>query len=137
MSKTDCSVPYYDQGAGLCVIINQKLFSAPDLTNRLGTDRDEDELKTTFTLLGVAEQDFLVFRDLTDTEMMSSLETAASRANSPELAWLAVVVLSHGKRVQGRDLIMGVNGRGVVRERMENIFSDPSVFSLSKPHRQT
>lgn len=126
-SRPDSGVPYYDQGAGLCVIINQKHFTAPDLPNRLGTDRDVAELKTTFTLLGVAEQDLLVFHDLTDTEILPSLETAASRANSPELAWLAVVVLSHGKRVQGQDLIMGVNGRGVVREQMENIFSDPSV----------
>ena len=127
VSRTDSRVPYYDQGSGLCVIINQKRFTPEDLPNRLGTDRDVDELKITFTLLGVAEQDLLVFHDLTDTEILSSLETAATRANSPELAWIAVVVLSHGKRVQGRDLIMGVNGRGVVREKMENIFSDPSV----------
>ena len=130
-SRPDCSVPYYDQGGGLCVVINQKLFSDPDLADRLGTDRDLDELKITFTLLGVAEQDLLVFNDLTDTEMMASLEAAAGRANSPELAWLAVVVLSHGKRVQGRDLIMGANGRGVVREELENIFSPSLCPNLS------
>lgn len=127
VSRVDSSVPYYDQGSGLCVIINQKLFTVPDLPNRLGTDRDEEELKTTFTLLGVAEKDLLIYRDLTDTEILSSLKTAASRANSSDLAWLAVVVLSHGKRVQGQDLIMGINGRRVVREHIENIFADSSV----------
>ena len=127
VSRPDSSVPYYEQGPGLCVVINQKHFTAPDLPNRLGTDRDVAELKTTFTLLGVAEQDLIIFHDLKDTEILPSLETAAGRANSPELAWVAVVVLSHGKRVQGQDLIMGVNGRGVVREQMENIFSDPAL----------
>ena len=127
LSGPEASLPYYDQGPGLCLIINQKLFTAPDLTNRLGTDRDLEELKITFTLLGVAERDLLVFHDLTDSELMASLEAAASRANRPELAWLAVVVLSHGMRVGGRDLIMGSNGRGVVREEIENIFSNPSL----------
>ena len=40
VSRTDSGVPYYDQGAGLCVIINQKLFKqGSHLDNRLGTDR--------------------------------------------------------------------------------------------------
>merc|ERR1712013_849328 len=43
---------FYDQGAGLCVIINQKIFYSSDphsarLDDRLGTDRDRDELEVT------------------------------------------------------------------------------------------
>jgi len=44
---------YHPQGPGLCVIVNQKTFSS-GLQDRLGTDRDRDELEATFTLFQVS-----------------------------------------------------------------------------------
>ena len=125
------SLPYYQLGPGLCVIINQKLFSCPDLQDRLGSDKDVESLKNTFTMLGVAEQDFLLLQNVTDTEMMSGLERAAEMSGRAHLAWVAVVVLSHGKRVQGWDLVMGVNGKGVDRTDIQEKFSDSSCPNLT------
>lgn len=44
---------HHPQGPGLCVIVNQKTFSS-GLQDRLGTDRDRDELEATFTLFQVS-----------------------------------------------------------------------------------
>ena len=42
-------------------------------------------------------------------------------ANQPnsDIAWLAVVILSHGRRRKGEDEILGVNGEGVVVDEVE------------------
>merc|ERR1719500_335299 len=62
---------FYEQGPGLCIIINQKLFycdksnpQAMQLEDRLGTDMDRNELEATFLLFGA---DILIFNDLTHT----------------------------------------------------------------------
>ena len=113
---------YYDQGKGLCVIINQKIFkpdpldpNASTLTDRLGTDKDRDALEVTFTLL---EADCVIHNNLTDKELEEKLEQAALLANNPEYCWLSICVLSHGRRVNGVDEVLGVNGIGVDRKKV-------------------
>ena len=49
------------------------------------------------------------------------LKLIIRRANQPnsDIAWLAVVILSHGRRRKGEDEILGVNGEGVVVDEVE------------------
>jgi len=130
MKKVNSEDEYYEQGPGLCVIINQKLFyedkSHPDaqkLDDRLGTDIDRNELEATFLLFGA---DIIIFNDLTHEEMIKSLESAAERANHKKYSWVAVSVLSHGRRLNGVDEILGCNGVGVDRKLIINTFADAS-----------
>ena len=82
---------------------------------RLGTDIDRDELEATFSFLGVKPQDMFIHDNLSDTEMREKLEMGARAANNnPECAWVAVIILSHGRIRNGADEVLGVNGEGVV-----------------------
>eukprot|EP00092_Neocalanus_flemingeri_P063283 GFUD01076524.1.p1 GENE.GFUD01076524.1~~GFUD01076524.1.p1 ORF type:complete len:342 (+),score=54.50 GFUD01076524.1:694-1719(+) len=128
--KTETEEEYYDQGPGLCVIINQKIFYpdpshplATKLEDRLGTDRDRDELQATFLLFGA---DCLIFNDLTHEEMQDRLESAAEKAANAVYCWVAVCVLSHGRRLNGVDEILGCNGVGFDRKKIINMFADAS-----------
>ena len=122
MKQDDDDEEFYDQGTGLCVIINQKLFyadasdpHATRLDDRLGTDRDRDELEVTFTLFGA---ECLIYNDLTHTELYETMEKAALQANNPKYFWVSVCVLSHGRRLNGVDEILGVNGIGMDRKKV-------------------
>ena len=122
MKQNDDYEDFYDQGTGLCVIINQKLFyadasdpHATRLDDRLGTDRDRDELEVTFTLFGA---ECLIYNDLTHTELYETMEKAAHQANNPKYFWVSVCVLSHGRRLNGVDEILGVNGIGMDRKKV-------------------
>ena len=76
--------------------------------------RDRDELKVTFTKLGVMPGDLKVYNDLTDTQMREKIEGVARMANErPDCAWVGVVILSHGRQVLGEDEVLGVNGIGL------------------------
>jgi len=121
---------FYEQGMGLCVIINQKIFyadrsdpHATRLDDRLGTDRDRDELEATFTLFGA---DCIIHNDLDHIKLEEKLEEAAIQANNPKYFWVSVCVLSHGRRVNGVDEILGVNGIGMDRKKIINKFADAS-----------
>jgi len=123
--KKSQSNNYYDQGEGLCVIINQKLFKEGSmLDNRLGTDRDKEELMITFTLLGVQPEDMCVYDDLTAAEIREKLEISSQKSNHKNYAWLTVVVLSHGRRVAGVDEVLGVDGEGIDRREIIGKFTD-------------
>jgi len=135
--KTTCEIhmkqdnpdeEFYDQGAGLCVIINQKIFQADpydpqamQLDDRLGTDRDRDELEVTFTLFGA---ECLIYNDLTHRDLQKELQEAAIKANDPKYFWVAVCILSHGRRINGVDEVLGVNGIGMDRKKIINMFAD-------------
>ena len=100
MKQDDEDEEFYDQGTGLCVIINQKLFytdasdpHATRLDDRLGTDRDRDELEVTFTLFGA---ECLIYNDLTHTELYETMEKAALQANNPKYFRVSVCVLWGG-----------------------------------------
>jgi len=117
---------FYEQGPGLCVIINQKIFYSSDphtasLDDRLGTDRDRDELEVTFTLFGA---ECFIRNDLTHTQLQEELENAAVQANNPKYFWVAVCVLSHGRRLNGVDEILGVDGVGMDRKKIIGMFAD-------------
>ena len=122
IKKIDLEDEHYQQGPGLCVIINQKIFysdpsypNAPRLEDRLRTDRDRDELEATFTVFGA---DCLIFDDLTHEEMLDKLERAALKANNQKYFWVSVCVLSHGRRLNGVDEILGCNGVGIDRKKV-------------------
>ena len=116
----------YKTGSGFAVIINQMDFcDNPDLPNRTGTDKDRDELKATFALLGVEPRDIWIYDNLADTEMRNKLMEAARHANNhhKDYAWLAVVVLSHGRRRNNKDEVLGVNGEGVEVDEIRDMFT--------------
>jgi len=116
---------FYTRGPGLTLIINQREFLDRALETRKGTDRDKDELIATFSWLGVRQENLLVAEDLSDNEIREKLEMCARRANQPnsDIAWLAVVILSHGRRRKGEDEILGVNGEGVVVDEIVDMFN--------------
>ena len=96
--------------------------------------RDRDEIQVTFTLLGVQPQDMKVHNDLSDTEMRDKLEEMARRADtSQHHAWLAVIILSHGRRRRGEDEVMGVNGEGITRTQIVDMFTVNCPNFQNKP----
>jgi len=115
---------YYPRGRGLCVIVNQKTFPE-GLADRLGTDRDRDELELTFTLF---QADVLKWDNLSAKDMLENLKLAKIRANNStyNYQWLAVCVLSHGRRIANVDQIIGCDGQGVDRKQIINMFADAS-----------
>ena len=125
----------YTSGPGICIIINQKMFSKrnSDLEDRHGTDKARDDLKVTFTLLGVKAADLKVYNDLTDTQMREKIEAVAKMADvRPDIAWVSVVILSHGRQKLGEDEIMGVNGEGLKKSDILNAFSAIKCKNLQK-----
>jgi len=125
----------YTRGPGICIIINQKIFSKrnSDLEDRHGTDKDRDDLIVTFTLLGVKAEDLKVYNDLTDTQMREKIEAVAKMADTrPDCAWVSVVILSHGRQKLGEDEIMGVNGEGLKKSDILNAFSATKCKNLQK-----
>merc|ERR1711892_485006 len=107
-----------------CPVHMKKVNSeAQKLDDRLGTDIDRNELEATFLLFGA---DIIIFNDLTHEEMIKNLESAAERANHKKYSWVAVSVLSHGRRLNGVDEILGCNGVGVDRKLIINTFADAS-----------
>ena len=99
----------YEQGPGLCIIINQKNFfvdssdpNATSMDDRLGTDRSKDKLEETFTLIGA---ECLIYNHLNHKELVEQMEEAGIQANNQKYFWVAVCVLSHGRRVNGIDEI--------------------------------
>lgn len=125
---------FYGNGKGLCMVINQRDFSQSGHRHRHGTDKDRDDVKDTFLYLGVELKDMKVYNDLSDTEMRVKLEEMARTANtSTEHAWLAVVILSHGRRRQGEDEVMGVNWEGVTVTEIVNMFTIDCPNFQNKP----
>ena len=125
----------YQKGPGICIIINQKIFRERnrDLEDRHGTDRDRDDLRVTFTLLGVEREDLMVYNDLTDTQMREKIEAVARLADArPDCAWVSVVILSHGRQRLGEDEVMGVNGEGLKKSDIMNAFSAKECPNLQK-----
>ena len=126
-NKDSTEEEYYKQGQGLCVIINQKKFYkdrhhpySQQLDHRLGTDIDRNELEATFLLFGA---DIIIKDDLTHQEMLDELEIAADKANTHNYAWVTVCVLSHGRRLNGVDEILGCNGVGIDRKKVWTLHS--------------
>ena len=126
-NKDSTEEEYYKQGQGLCVIINQKKFYkdrhhpySQQLDHRLGTDMDRNELEATFLLFGA---DIIIKDDLTHQEMLDELEIAADKANTHNYAWVTVCVLSHGRRLNGVDEILGCNGVGIDRKKVWTLHS--------------
>ena len=128
----DCKVhfsnnnDFYEKGPGFAIVINQMKFSSSsNFEDRKGTEQDRNELEATFTLLGVKPKDILIHNDLADTEMRDKLMGAAKHANHhhKDYAWVAVVVLSHGRRRNNKDEVVGVNGEGVDMDEIRDMFT--------------
>jgi len=111
---------YFKQGRGLAIIVNQKMFSGGGLQHRLGTDRDRDELAVTFTLF---DAELMITDNLSAHQMTAYLEVAAQKANNQMYHWLAVCILSHGRRVGNVDEILGCDGVGIDRKSIVSMFA--------------
>jgi len=120
---------HYEMGPGLCIIINQKTFYVdPDpslyaskLEDRIGTDRDRDELDATFTMFGA---EVVVHNNLTHKQIDLETTKDAVKANNSKYYWLVVCILSHGRRQNGEDEILGCNGVPVIRKQIIQKFTD-------------
>lgn len=131
-----CNVPrpetdFYTRGPGLAVIINQKTFRGLcGLEDRLGTDRDRDKLEVSFTLYG---GECKIYDDLDDAEMIEKLDEASEIVCDEHYKWLAVVVLSHGRRTaEGKDEVMAINGVGIDRNEIRDRFLSADLPNLQK-----
>ena len=58
--------------------------------------------------------------------MMQNLDLMSNRANNDRYNWVAVCVLSHGRRKANRDEVLGCDGEGVDRSEIINMFADAS-----------
>ena len=95
------------------------------LQDRLGTDRDRDELAATFTLF---QGDVLIYDNKSAKDMMVDLKLAAHRADSnPARHWVVVCVLTHGRRVDNVDQVLGSDGEGVDRKQIVNMFANAQL----------
>ncbi|XP_030200004.1 caspase-8-like [Gadus morhua] len=109
---------------GYCLIVNNFDFSrsSPKLSNRTGTEVDEESLRCVFTWLGFQVE---VVQDATSAKMLSSMEELASRDHR-RMDCFACVVLSHG--LEGG--VYGVDG-GVVRlEKLKRYVDGEQCSSL-------
>ena len=82
---------------GYCIIVNNENFSSPNLTQRLGSSKDADDLIDVFSNLG-----FITRRenDLTKEEVMDLMSTTVQHIASDyhEMGSLFVILLSHGEK---------------------------------------
>jgi len=100
---------YNRRGQGLCLIINNKRFKTangdamPGLKERVGTEHDEERLRTIFQRLNY---DVKVYNDVSAAAMLATARSKAKEDLSSYGA-LIFVVLSHGAKdvVYGSDSI--------------------------------
>ena len=66
---------------GKCIILNQYRYSKAksQLEPREGTEKDEMELKRTFKKYGCAEEDFVILKDLTGTQIVEEMAELAKK----------------------------------------------------------
>ena len=78
---------------GYCIIVNNEKFSSPNLTQRLGSSKDADDLTDVFSNL-----EFKIRRenDLTKKEVMDLMSTV-QHIDYHEMGSLFVILLSHGE----------------------------------------
>ena len=94
--------------------------------NKTSTDSSR-----TFTFLGA---EIILLKDVSPTEMITGLKSAAKKAAEPEVQWVGVFVLSHGLRVGGWDCISCVCGDLIKRRDIEQVFSSStSPLLVGKP----
>ncbi len=118
---------------GFCLIIDNQLFSVPNLSFRAGSRADADRLSDVFSQLG-----FDVFRYV--NQNVDQMQTLLKRLSiNPELAnhdALAVIILSHGKD----DEIYGSDGGLIAVADILSLFNNincrlminkPKMFFLS------
>jgi hypothetical protein len=118
---------------GICLIIDNQLFSVPNLAFRAGSRADADRLSDVFSQLG-----FYISRYINkNVDQMKTLLLRLS--TNPELAYhdaLAVIILSHGKD----DEIYGSDGGLIAVADILSLFNNincrlminkPKMFFLS------
>jgi caspase 7 len=117
---------------GFCLIIDNQLFSVPDLSFRVGSRADADRLSDVFSQLG-----FSVFRYV--NKNVAQMQTLLKElSQNPELAnhdALAVIILSHGicDKIYGTDGLIAVED---ILSLFNNIncrlmINKPKMFFLS------
>ena len=109
---------------GIAVIINNEKFRQRALRQRLGTNKDAENLQKLFTWLGFDTK--LPYKDLTGKEMGQTLEDVA-RMDHSNYDCLMVAILSHGK---ARDIVSGKSGSISIKNILE-VFSDQKCPTLA------
>jgi hypothetical protein len=112
---------------GFCLVIDNQLFSVPDLSFRAGSRADADRLSDVFSQLG-----FDVFRYV--NQNVDQMETLLKQLSiNPELAnhdALAVIILSHGKD----DEIYGTDGGLIAVADILSLFNNINCrLMINKP----
>ncbi|XP_059930343.1 uncharacterized protein LOC132473959 [Gadus macrocephalus] len=122
--EEDTPYPMKAQPKGYCLIVNNFDFSrsSRNLGQRMGTDIDEESLRSVFTWLGFQVE---VVRDLTRDQMLSSMRELASRDHS-WMECVACVVLSHG--LEGG--VYGVDGEVVRLKELADFLNGVRCASL-------
>ena len=117
-----CIVDQYNAPPGLCVIINNMIFTrAGNLSER---QRDEDDLRELFSTLMF---DVRVHQNLTAQEMTTEVESY-SRMQHTGVFFL--VILSHGTLSNNREAVLGTDDRSVPIHRLECFFHTSNCRSL-------
>ena len=79
---------------GYCIIVNNETFSSPNLTQRLGSSKDADDLIDVFSNFGFKTRRE---NDLTKEEVMDVMSTV-QHIDYHEMGSLFVILLSHGEK---------------------------------------
>ncbi|XP_063318992.1 caspase-8-like [Pelmatolapia mariae] len=108
---------------GLCVVINNEIFTGTNLNNRRGTQKDADALNTVFTRLGFK---VLIHNNLTAAQMQNEIRMYSKRNFVNDDA-LVVCVLSHGEK----GCVFGTDGEKVFLQDMMLPFTSGRTPTLA------
>ncbi|CAI5642003.1 unnamed protein product [Oreochromis niloticus] len=108
---------------GLCVVINNEIFTGTNLKNRRGTQKDADALNTVFTRLGF---EVLIHNNLTAAQMQNEIRMYSKRNFVNDNA-LVVCVLSHGEK----GCVFGTDGEKVFLQDMMLPFTSGRTPTLA------
>ncbi|CAM4453343.1 unnamed protein product [Leuciscus chuanchicus] len=92
--------------------------------NRAGAERDEENMEWLLTALGYRVEKY---RDLTGQEISARVEDFAARPEHKDSDSTFVVLMSHGKRIQNKDAILGVNYH--YQQNPNDVFFVDDIFS--------
>ncbi|KAM9349634.1 caspase-8 [Symphorus nematophorus] len=123
VSDPDDYYPMTHIPRGLCVVINNEIFSQIDLKNRAGTQQDEKALHNVFTQLGFT---VMVYNDLTAQAIRDELNKLGG-TNFMDHDALVVCMLSHGEN----GCVFGTDGKKVSLQELTQPFKSGAAPTLA------
>lgn len=112
----------YDVQPGLCVIINNMVFTKA--TELPDGKKDEQDLAMLFLTLGF---DVRIHENLTAQEMIRKVESYSKIQHTGPFF---MIILSHGTLVDNKDAVVGTDGKLVKIDRLETFFHTTNCPSL-------